>query len=399
MAVIFYVTLCLLCTAAELVNGDPDGSEVYLDSFFVDEGEEIRKIAINGADVLVATDEFLYRLSYDLAERQRQLIVPTLSTRLFLATNSGPGQDVVLLCGMSCRLVSAGDIGRRVWPTGSTRPSPLVLSTSLAARFTGLLRRGVGPGRYELTYAQNDFIDNSRESVASRIVRGNIIRRQRDVPGGKPDRYEMTASQIELDPDQDREFIHAFARNGFAYFVSAMSSPSGVLQARVARVYGSDDTDAGNGTSLFCSYIELALQCGDLSGEPTAATFISAPNAFGADAIVLSARMTRLSEVRNRLCAFNLTRIDEMMDEKIFECDNGIGLEGLTRNAAHQTPCTPLRVCMHHTVTCTHACMHACMHTPVKVYVYSSNVNITVTKYMTYIGVHENCMGECTPRS
>ena len=361
MSVVFYVTLCLLYTAVQLVHGDPDGSEVYLNSFYVDEGEEIRQMAINGADVLVATDESLYRLSNDLSEEQRKLIVPAMGTRLLLATNSGSGHNVALICGMACRLVVADDIGRRVWPAVGSSPSPLVLNASATVKFTGLLRKGVRPERYELTYAQNDFIDRLRggESVASRIVRGIIIRGRRNMPEGNPDRYEITASQIELDPNQEREFIHAFARGGFAYFISVMSFPSG-LQARVARAYGSgsDDADARNGT--FCSYIELALQCGDLNAVPTAATFISAPNAFGADAIVLAASMARLSEVRNRLCAFNLTRIDEMMDEKMLECADGIGMKGLARNAAQQTVCTPLQV---YTVT-----VHACMQKPAFTY-------------------------------
>jgi hypothetical protein len=334
-----------------LVHGSPDGSpEVCLDSFFVNEGEEVRQIAINGPDVLAATDEYLYRLSFDLNELRRRLIVPNVGTRLLLATNSGLEQDVVLICGMSCRLVDAQNIRRNIWPAGGPTPgldSRLVLNTSAAVKFTGVLRRASGQfqRRYELTYAQNDFIDRLRggESIASRIVRGNLIRGNRTADGMTPeadDLFQTTASQIELDPFQEREFIHTFTRNGFAYFVSVMAFASGV-QARVARVCDSSDEGTGNGE--FCSYIELGLQCGDLSGEPTAATFITAPNAFGADAIVLSVRMARLSEVRNRLCAFNLTRIDEMMDGKMRDCANGTGLEGLARNAANQTTCTALQ--------------------------------------------------------
>ena len=344
-----YVVLFLLCAAVRQGCAS-DRDDVSLDSFRVpDDTQKLKILTMNGPHVFATTEKFLFRLKPDLKEKEKRLF--TWNTRLLVASESNttppaPGEDVVLICGTDCYLMNATDFATTLWSTDSSTQPPRVFDASTEERpitFTGVVHRvensAQGADRFVLTYTQNYFFDRvGRVSVASRIVRGLMIRR-----GGteRPDRFATVASQIEMDPSQGREFIHVFTRHGFTYFISVMSFPSG-LEARIARVCNSDM--GSENTTEFTSYIELALHCGDDSGEPTAATFIRAPNAFDADAIVLSVRNTRLSEVRNGLCAFNLTRINELMAQKIDNCANGKGMIGLSRNEESRIHCEPLQV-------------------------------------------------------
>ena len=324
---------------------------VDLDVFQVpDAGEMFSSAVVSGQHIFVATQHYLYRLSSNLTEEERRLFTPF--TRLLLVSNNSPsGNDLLLICGQFCSVVRADDIYNQVWPSHFINTAvPRVLNESTEGRqrgFTGDFRLGDGPGRFELTYAHSDFVSGLRSSdapVASRIVRGTLFRAALENAAEMPDKYEVAASQIELDPLQEREFIQTFTRNGFTYFVSVMSFASGP-QARIARVCNSDK-GLGNGTDGdFTSYIELALRCGDATGEPSAATFVPTPNAFLTDTLVLSVGITRLSEVRNRLCAYDVTLIDQMMSEKITECANGVGMSGLKRNIATRMPCVEQQVC------------------------------------------------------
>ena len=336
-----YVVLFLLCAVARCYAS----GNVSLDSFPVpDDTQEFKILTVNDLHIFAATEEFLFRLEPDLKEKERRIFAP--STRLLVAQAPAPAvEGVVLICGTDCYLLNATDF-TTLWSTDSSTQPPGVFDASTEERpitFTGVVHRvensAQGTDRFVLTYTQNDFFDRiKRVSVASRIVRGLIIR-----GGGTegPDRFSTVAGQIEMDPSQGREFILVFTRHGFTYFISVMSFPSG-LEARIARVCNSDM--GSENTTEFTSYIELALHCGDGSGEPTAATFIDAPNAFEADTIVLSVRITRLSEVRNSLCAFNLTRINEVMAQKIDNCANGKGMIGLSRNEESRMPCELLQV-------------------------------------------------------
>ena len=333
-----YVVLFLLCVVARCYAS----GNVSLDSFPVpDDTQEFKIITVNGPHIFAVTEEFLFRLEPDLKEKERRIFA---HTRLFVASNTrapAPAvEDVVFICGIDCYLLNATDF-TTLWSTDSSTQPSRVFDASTEERFitfTGVVHRvDNSADRFVLTYTQNVFFDRLRRVyVASKIVRGLIIR-----GGGTegPDRFATVASQTEMDPSQGREFIHVFTRHGFTYFISVMSFPSG-LEARIARVcnMGSENT------TEFTSYIELALHCGDGSGEPTAATFIRAPNAFDADAIVLSVRNTRLSEVRNGLCAFNLTRINELMAKKIGNCANGKGMIGLSRNEESRIHCELLQV-------------------------------------------------------
>lgn len=332
------VTVFFLLTTHQLVRG------ISFDTFQAPPDEEFERAVLSNQNVFLVSETYhLYRLSPSLEEIRREVV--SQSIRLFLAAaNNTDSDERLLICGVDCIVI---DSDYRIhWPSeNAIFDVPRVLDMSMIGidvDYTGTFQRS-GPGRYELTYAQSGGeIDNS--AVASRIVRGTLFRAAREDPEGKPDRFEIYANQFEIDPSQERQFIYTFTRNGFTYFISVLLFRDGSIQARVSRVC---DSDLGPGDGVegnFTSYIELVLQCEDNTGAPTAATFIATPNAFEADTLVLSVGITRLSEVRNRLCAYDVSAIDRMMEEKINECANGVGMAGLKRNSDNRTQCTTHQV-------------------------------------------------------
>ena len=345
----------MICCVLLLSCSLPVASQtVRLDKFAVpDSREEFRAIVVSGPgaasnQVFAATEHYLYRLTTNLTEVQRKLFSPY--TRLLVISNTS---ESLLICGAECDLEHAHYF-HLLWPSSDSPGEPhTVLTPSTNGRdvgFVGILREGGEPTRqYELTYAQDDFYGEDAgatgEAVASRIVRGRLVRGMGE---GRPDSFEVLATQIERDPTQVRRFIHTFSRNEFSYYVSVMSFGENSVQARIARICDSDigfrtESHTGHPTN-FTSYVEIGLYCGDSSGTPTAATYVASPNAFGHDALVLSVGVERLSEVRNRLCAFSVPLVDEMMGNKVDECAGGVGNIGLKRDGEDLMPCVPVQV-------------------------------------------------------
>lgn len=335
------LTVFLLAVADQLARG------ISLDTYPVpaEEDGEFQRAAITDQQVVLISEQYLYFLSPSLALQRRERVSGTPIRLLFAASNSPPGDERLLLCDLDCFVIDSDYLIE--WPSpNGVNDVPRVLDVSTDGQdvriFTGTFQRGSGPGRYDLTYAQNGG-ERDDNAVASRMVRGTLIRAARENPEERPDRFEISASQVETNPSQERVFIHSFTRNGFTYFVSILLFQSG-FQTTVSRLCDSDMGRENGAEGDFTSYIELVLQCGDNTGEPSAATFIPSPNAFDADTLVLSVGITRLSEVRNRLCAFNVSLIDQMMAEKIDQCANGVGMMGLKRNSVSRKECRTHRV-------------------------------------------------------
>lgn len=309
-----------------------------LDLFAIpDPGEEFSALTVNGDQVFAATEHYLYRLSANLTELQRKLFIP--STRLLLLSNTS---DSLLVCGADCVVVSPRNL-ERLWPSPDSQGEiPEILDPSTNREdvgFEGVLQTGRDPNGYLLTYAQDRLFDEAAGgAAASQIVRGYILGDSAEDPVAMTDTFQVVAVQREKNLSTERRFIHTFSRNRFSYLVSVVSDGDSV-QAKIVRICDSDTGDGGN----FTSYIELGLYCGDSSGQPTSAVYVPSPNAFGYDALVLSVGVERLSEVRNRLCAFRLAEIDRKMNTKIDECAGGVGTKGLRRNMQLE-PCVIVKV-------------------------------------------------------
>ena len=299
--------------------------EVTLDSYTPFSQQDISFLGVSDStgSVFVATNNHLYRLSPELTQEDSTSF--THPTRLFLLPSNSKNcfAATVLRCGTICKLLNATDLSHVVW-SGSgvlSGDNPEDGSVSLSR---GLLQQKTREEGMTLllTIAQNDYIDGIGASAVhfnASIATGALVG-----AGGVAQKFGYVELNTIAESNQDRQFLHVFSRKNYTYFISAMRSANGI-HTKIARYLLCNNNES--------AYIEVTLHCLRNEGTSTAATFVSAPNAFGFDAVIVSVKITRLSEVRNRLCAFNLTRIDEMMDRKQRNCSSGIGNLGLARES------------------------------------------------------------------
>ena len=83
---------------------------------------------------------------------------------------------------------------------------------------------------------------------------------------------------------------------------------------------------------------QLSLNSSFASQAATAATFVNSTEPFGVETVILSFEVPTSDTVH--ICAFNLSEINERMDQKLETCINGSGEAGFTRD--EEVPCSTL---------------------------------------------------------
>lgn len=140
----------------------------------------------------------------------------------------------------------------------------------------------------------------------------------------------LTGSQEETDRFQERTFMTRFIYGGFIYYVFYLQLVN-LEELRIAR-HCLDDS--GGSSNSLTTYTEAHLQCDTAANAvPTAATFLE----LNGEPFILLA-MKSLVDSSNRICLFNLTEIDQKMDDKLTSCANGNGQLDLQRNSRSNCP-------------------------------------------------------------
>ena len=129
-----------------------------------------------------------------------------------------------------------------------------------------------------------------------------------------------------------REFLAVFSSQGYQYFVVSIDK-----EPTIIRLCLSDNGNRPSPNGSFASHFELKLQC--VSSEAaTSATFVDSTKPFGVETVLLSFVVPTSATVH--ICAFNLSEINERMDQKLEMCINGSGEAGFTRD--EEIPCSTL---------------------------------------------------------
>ena len=121
-----------------------------------------------------------------------------------------------------------------------------------------------------------------------------------------------------------------FSSQGYQYFVVAIDN-----KATITRLCLSDNGNQPSPNSSFASHFELELQCAG-SEAASSATFVNSTEPFGVENVLLSFEVPTSNTVH--ICAFNLSEINEHMDQKLETCINGSGEAGFTRD--EEVPCS-----------------------------------------------------------
>ena len=84
----------------------------------------------------------------------------------------------------------------------------------------------------------------------------------------------------------------------------------------------------------FVSHFELVGECSGLSSSttniPTAAAYVEANSAFGAATLLVT--FMGDGETIQRMCAYNISTINNLMMQKFSDCLDGMGVSGFARD-------------------------------------------------------------------
>ena len=275
--------------------------------------------------IIVGSSSALYRLSHELVEVES--VILNSQNRLLVADRSrdemfGGG---VLACGSPrCTLSPVNMLSDIVWEGRILNPG----RTNVLATFSL-----VNDGTLSVTFGTRRDRD-----IPSTITRGSLL----NAFGSPPYTFSEYAVQREP-PTVQREFLAVFSSQSYQYFVVDIDN-----KTTITRLCLSDNGNQPSLNSSFASHFELELQCAG-SEAASSATFVNSTEPFGVETVLLSFEVSTSDTVH--ICAFNLSEINEHMDQKLETCINGSGEAGFTRD--EEVPCSTVlpnasvSVCMH----------------------------------------------------
>ena len=279
--------------------------------------ESLRNVVVTNDTVIVGSTSALYRLTVDLVEVES--VMKNSPNRLLVADRRRDGMfgGGVLACGSSrCTMSPVNMLSDIVW-----RASDILNAgeTNVLAAFSLVNDRTLSV----------TFGTQQEQNSPSTITRGSLL----NAFGSPP--YTFSEYAVQREPSAvQREFLAVFSSQGYQYFVVNIDN-----EATIIRLCLSDNGNQPSPNSSFASHFELKLQC-DGSEIATAATFVNSTEPFGEETVLLLFEVPTTTSVTVHICAFNLSEINELMDQKLEMCINGSGEAAFTRD--EEIPCSTL---------------------------------------------------------
>ena len=271
-------------------------------------------MVVTNETVIVGSTSALYRLTADLVEVESVRI--SSPNQLLVADRSRDGMfgGGVLACESSrCILSLVNMLSDTVWRGRILNHG----ETNVLAAFSL-----VNDGTLSVTFGTR-----RNQNSSSTITRGSLLNAFRSPP------YSFSEYAVQREPSTvQREFLAVFSSQGYQYFVVSIDN-----EATIIRLCLSDNGNRPSPNGSFASHLELELQCAG-SQAATAATFVDSTEPFGVETVLLSFDAPTSATVH--ICAFNLSEINERMDQKLEMCSNGSGDAGFTRGEV--IPCSTL---------------------------------------------------------
>ena len=308
--------LLLLLVAASAVAQLQDNTSFSRQS----SGEVLRNMIVVGPYVVVGSSAAVYALNSSLAQTGAvSLSTPNL---LLLANYTS---NAVLFCGnANCSISPVGALTSPSWSYSWSTPAASVINIASTDNIAGALASN-SQGNPTLVYGEREIPSASRPS---RVSLGRIVQ----APAST---YSYVGLQSETSTQSGRVFLTSFNYNNFVYFVFQLRSTN-TYQTRVARVCGNDTGNTISGENFQrLSYYEIVLTCqapgqsSSVVSIPTAASFLPSSSAFNYDPTIL---VSSVIAGNNYLCAYSLTTINNLMNQKYNSCINGVGNIGFSRS-------------------------------------------------------------------
>jgi len=271
--------------------------------------ETLRNMVVAGNNVIVGSSSTLYRLAPDLVEVESVML--DSPNRLLVGDQIRDEfiEVAVLACGSSsCSLSPITALSDIVWegPVLDPGESNVLAALSLT-----------NEGTFSVTYGTR-----RSPSRPSTITRGTLLNSFQSPPYT----FGEYAEQREPSTSVMREFLAVFSHENYQYFVVNVNS-----RVHITRLCLMDN---GNQFGTFASHFELELGCTN-SESSTSATFVDSTEPFGVETVILTFQVPTSDAFH--ICTFNLSEINERMNQKFETCINGSGNVGLQRSG--ESPC------------------------------------------------------------
>ena len=285
-------------------------------------GEVLRNMIVVGPYVVVGSSAAVYTLNNSSLAQVGA--VNLASPNLLLVANYTSNE--VLFCGNSnCTLSPVGALTSPSWSYAWSTSTASVINTATTYNVAGSLTSD-SQGNKILVLGEREVVAGA--FVPSKVTLGSIM--QAPVSA-----YSAVAFQAEAKSPSGREFLTSFSYNNYVYFVFQLATAS-PTNTRVARVCANDTGNAVGGDSLKrLSYYEVPLTClppglsSSAVSTPTAASFFPSSSAFNYDPTIV---VSSVIAGNSSLCAYSLTTIDNLINQKYSTCVNGNGYIGFLRN-------------------------------------------------------------------
>ena len=271
---------------------------------------------VAGNSVIVGSSSALYRLTPNLVEVESMML--DSPNRLLVADQTGEErfETAVLACGsLSCSLSPITALSDIAWEGPVLDPGESNVLAALSLTSDGSL---------SVTYGTRQSPNRP-----TTITKGGLLNSYRSPPYI----FSAYAEQREPTTSEMREFLAVFSHQNYHYFVVNVNS-----RVHITRLCQMDNGNQASPFGTFASHFELELRCSN-SESAAAATFVDSTEPFGVETVLLTLQVPSSDTVH--ICAFNLSEINELMDQKFETCINGRGNVGFQRNG--QSPCPILQ--------------------------------------------------------
>ena len=279
--------------------------------------DSLRNMLLVGDSVLVGSSTNIYRLNSSTLEVLNSINVTGLNRLLISVEDTGLGGDVLSCQKEECILLDS---------TSLAMTSVSILNSKASVLIPGDQDlTGVATSDTSLFIARENFVGDSNNRIASSISKLTYS------PNNEAElELSLVGSQVENFLFTERRFLTAFKTDDYVYYMYDLVDATNNL--RISRTCV---TDPGSGGSLgLATFTEATLQCTGVSSET-----VSSATTVTIDGHLMVLINLFTENDKNGICSFNVSIINEAMDNQLELCKNGMGLLGLERTGHSNFNC------------------------------------------------------------
>ncbi len=273
--------------------------------------DSLRNMLLVGDSVIVGSSTNIYRLNSSTLEILNSINVTGLNRLLISVENTGLGGDVLSCQKEECLLLDSNSLAKTSVSILNNKTSNLIPGDQDLT--------GVAASDTSLFIARENFVGDSNNRIASSISKLTYT------PNNEELELSLVGNQVEDSLFTERRFLTVFKTDDYVYHVYDL-----VDEINNLRISRTCVTDPGGISLVLTTFTEAILQCSGVSSETvSSATTVT----IDGHLMVLVNHFTE--DDKNEICSFNVTVINEAMDNQLEMCKNGMGIIDLKRTGSN----------------------------------------------------------------